>query len=190
MALEESAWICLQRCFFIGCMVVTMLITVPLIGYYGHLMASGYTEFQKTDCEFLGVQPLTDTCANSTVLWTCAGNWLDGAQVEFPSGIGNLTYPYTYQYYVYHGPNVTVATAQSCSQLCCDEFNMSVHYDCTAGAQDKATNQLNSLKCVPPSLPRYVSELCYLSIGILGVAVLLGGCSILMCVLEKHHGTN
>ena len=93
MALEKDSQRCVLQCCSIVVMVLAIIVTVPLIGYYGHLIASGYTEFAKTNCEFIGVLPKTATCSNSTVFWSCEGERLYNAAISFPNGISNLTFP-------------------------------------------------------------------------------------------------
>ena len=69
---------------------------------------------------------------------------------------------------------MTIEYAKACVETCCGEFNVSTHYDCYAGIQDREANVLRTLVCALPSIPSYIESACYGSLAVLSIALAAG----------------
>ncbi len=169
MALEKSAQGDIGLLCLIIIMILSCIVTIPIIGYYGYLISSGYTDYNDIKCQFLGVTPLTSTCYNSTVDWLCVTDYTHN-------------FSYNYKSYTYNGPNVTEHNNTVCSQNCCDEFIAGNYYDCIF--------KINNFNCGPPTLPDHITNIFYGSIIWLSSWSYLGIIALSVCIYSCRQRSN
>lgn len=166
-----------RLCGLVVCSVLWILVSVPLVGYYGHLMATGYTEFEYTPCRFDGVFPInvSTQCNASIVQWRCYGE---------SDLVGNVTYPYLRAEYVYHDANVTIVYHPTCDTTCCaGQYTAGVNYSCVGIGTLSNASDITALKCAPPSLPDRVYLLCVAG----GIVLVLSVCTLTCIVASSIH---